>query len=157
MPSLTSRPAVGDGQVLVTAARAGHPGGPPAGCPGDRRVLPESPGARIEAARPPGGGRGSPLDPGATSNTDLFEDGRDRQHVAGCEDVAQASFQQVVVLGVLGPLLHPARDARRVTRREVLGDVAADQGSTLDLPAQHLVHAPVVVLEPSLIGVLPRR
>lgn len=60
MPSLTSRPAVGDGQVLVTAARAGHPGGPPAGCPGDRRVLPESPGARIEAARPPGGG-GDPL------------------------------------------------------------------------------------------------
>ena len=43
-----------------------------------------------------------------------------------CEDVAQASLQQVVVLGVLRSLLHPARDARRVNRREVLGDVAAD-------------------------------
>lgn len=119
---------------------------------------PPAPASKLaKRLAPPRGGRGSPLDPGATSDTDLFEDGRDRQHVAGCEDVAQASFQQVVVLGVLGPLLHPARDARRVTRREVLGDVAADQGSTLDLPAQHLVHAPVVVPEPSLIGVLPRR
>lgn len=73
--------------------------------------------------------------------------------MAGCEDVAQTSLQQVVVFGVLGPLLHPERDARRVTRREVLGDVAADQGPTLERPAQHLVYAP----EPPLTGVPPRR
>lgn len=76
------------------------PGGPPAGCPGGRRVLPESPGARVEAARPRG--RGSPLDPGATSDTDLFEDGRDR--------TARVTWT--------GPVLHPDSVRTVHTRRE---------------------------------------
>ena len=59
-----------------TRGACGPPRGPPAGSPAAARSSRKSPAPASKRLGPPG--RGSPLDPGATSEIDLLEGGRDR-------------------------------------------------------------------------------